>query len=142
MVDKKVETPSDADEVQLPSSILKLPTSPKVNLPRFKLGRSASQKETEANVVPPSENVAAPPTPITESSEAMPTVKATDHKSEGVHFPFDVTDARESRAASRPPSRPGSRPVSPGPATALLAMTSHDRCAACQQACRDPPSST
>ncbi|SPO25427.1 related to MAM3 - protein required for normal mitochondrial morphology [Ustilago trichophora] len=126
MVDKKVETPSDAETLQLPGSILKLPTSPKIALPRFKLGRSASQKETDVSAAPAYDNASVPPTPVIESSAEVPATKETGEKNEGVHFPFDVSEpqgraavVRESGVTSRPSSRPGSRPVSPGPTTAL-----------------------
>lgn len=115
MVDKKVETPNDADEVQLPASILKLPTSPKIALPRFKLGRSASQKETDISGSDASVRTSTAPTPVVESTAQMPSNKDEVTKSEGVHFPFD----REGGVSSRPSSRPGSRSVSPGPAAVL-----------------------
>ncbi|SNX84400.1 related to MAM3 - protein required for normal mitochondrial morphology [Melanopsichium pennsylvanicum] len=110
MVDKKVETPSDAEMMQLPGSILKLPTSPKIVLPRLKLGRSASQRDTDVT--------AAPPSPIVENSVEMPATKE-NHRNEGVHFPFDVNQPRGRGTTSPPGSCPGSRPVSPGPGNAL-----------------------
>ncbi|KAJ1032964.1 hypothetical protein NDA16_000243 [Ustilago loliicola] len=118
MVDKKVETPKDADEMQLPGSILKLPTSPKIALPRFKLGRSASQKETDVSGLDTAGRVSAAPTPIVESNAEMPSYKDEAAKGESVHFPFDAT-VREGGVSSTPSSRPGSRPVSPGPAAIL-----------------------
>ncbi|CDU22717.1 related to MAM3-protein required for normal mitochondrial morphology [Sporisorium scitamineum] len=116
MPEKKVETPNDTDEVQLPSSALKLPTSPKIALPRFKLGRNASQKGIDA--VAAADIGSAPPTPVLESSVDAPQTKEADSKRESVHFPFDVTEP-QGRSSSRPTSRPGSRPVSPGPGSAL-----------------------
>lgn len=123
MMDKKVEAPKDADEVQLPSSILKLPTSPKITLPRFKLGRSASQKDTDIGDLAPTKSLSVPPTPVLESSGAeLPSIKETQPKSgnAGVHFPFEVAESRCRTDGAL--SRPGSRPVSPGPG-AVLAST-------------------
>ncbi|TKY85794.1 hypothetical protein EX895_005335 [Sporisorium graminicola] len=118
LVDMKVETPDDVDEVQLPGSALKLPASPKMALPRFKLGRNASQKGID--LVAAADNGSAPPTPVMESSAEVALAKEADprREREGVHFPFDVTE-QEGRIPSRPSSRPGSRPVSPGPGSAL-----------------------
>ena len=126
MVDKKVETPSDAEAMQLPGSILKLPTSPKIALPRFKLGRSASQKDTDVSAAPAYDAPSVPPTPVLESSADMPSTKEVGLKGEGVHFPSDAIEPQGRAAAvrdgdltSRPSSRPGSRPVSPGPGAAM-----------------------
>uniref|UniRef100_V5EKP9 CNNM transmembrane domain-containing protein n=1 Tax=Kalmanozyma brasiliensis (strain GHG001) TaxID=1365824 RepID=V5EKP9_KALBG len=116
MVDKRVETPKDADEMQLPGSILKLPNNPKIALPRFKLGRSASVKDASVSAGPAAEIApSVPPTPVIDSSAEALTAKPADPtKSEGVHFPFDAISV-----GSRPSSRPGSRPVSPGPGSLM-----------------------
>lgn len=118
MIDKKVETPKDADEMQLPASILKLPANPKIALPRFKLGRSASQKEADVNGLDASGRASTAPTPVIESTAEMPSTKDEGAKNEGVHFPFDAS-TREGGVSSKPTSRPGSRPVSPDPGAFL-----------------------
>ncbi|KAJ9479113.1 putative Protein MAM3 (putative) [Pseudozyma hubeiensis] len=126
MVEKKAETPKDVDEVQLPGSILKLPTSPKIGLPRFKLGRSASQKETDLSGVAATNSFSLPPEPVVESSAepASALLSAKEGKSKpdnvGVHFPFEGAESRGRDGSVS--SRPGSRPVSPGPG-ALLSST-------------------
>lgn len=119
MVNKQVEAPSDAEEMQLPGAMLKLPTSPKIPLPRFKLGRSVTQKDVAVGATPGAETVALPATPVTESRAVLPATQEAD-ASEPAQFPFDAV---ERGAGSRPSSRPGSRPVSPGPAAVLGTST-------------------
>ncbi|KAI3483787.1 hypothetical protein L1887_53377 [Cichorium endivia] len=115
MVNKQTEAPSDAEEMQLPGAMLKLPTSPKIPLPRFKLGRSVTQKDVAVGATPGDETVALPATPVTEPRAVLPATQEAD-ASEPSQFPFDAV---ERGAGSRPSSRPGSRPVSPGPAAVL-----------------------
>ena len=125
LVDKTVETPKDTDEIQLPGSALKLPiTSPKIPLPRFKIGRGGSQKAMDINTaLAGTDNATSPNTPVMESSADAPSARDADLKREGVHFPFDVVSTQQGRTSSRPPSRPGSRPVSPGPGVILASST-------------------
>lgn len=125
LADKKIETPPDAEEVQLPGSILKLPTSPKIALPRFKIGRAASQKEMTIAAAPTYDATSTPSTPIIDGKAEDVSSPEADTKSEGGYLSFDVTEprgravaVRESDFSSRPSSRPGSRPPSPAPAPA------------------------
>ncbi|PWZ02217.1 DUF21-domain-containing protein [Testicularia cyperi] len=143
LVDKNVEAPNHADTLHLPSPTVKLPMSPKIPLPRFKLGRSNSTKAIEeapgyfdSEKTPTTQHqqpsiVAALPTPAGESGKALAVADVTEltadqtseqaSRDKPVSGTLDEQTSNDASTNAVPTtvSRAGSRPASPGPGAGL-----------------------